>query len=38
MSVPPESIEVGKCYLTQAGHVRRVPPISKVGWRQALYG
>ena len=38
MSVPPESIEVGKYYLTQARHVRHVPPIFKVGWRQALYG
>ncbi len=24
MSAPPESIEVGKCYLTTAGQVRRV--------------
>ncbi len=24
MSVPPESIEAGKCYLMETGHVRRV--------------
>ena len=24
MSVPPESIQIGKCYLTHAGEVRRV--------------
>ncbi len=24
MSIPPESLEVGKCYLLNTGHVRRV--------------
>ncbi len=24
MTIPPESIEVGKCYLMETGHVRRV--------------
>ncbi len=24
MTVPPESIEVGKCYLMETGHLRRV--------------
>ncbi len=32
MSVPPESIEVGKCYLTNSGFVRRVLEISPQGW------
>ena len=44
MAVPPESIEVGKCYLTKQGQVRRVIAIEggkvtyHVGRQQALKG
>ena len=31
MSVPPESIEVGKCYLTDAARVQRVIEITPAG-------
>ncbi len=31
MSVPPESIEVGKCYLMETGHVRQVRRIMPDG-------
>ncbi len=29
MSIDPESIEVGQCYLTRSGHVRRVRAITE---------
>ncbi len=31
MSIPPESIRVGKCYLMETGHVRRVVRIMPDG-------
>ncbi|MDQ4136864.1 MAG: hypothetical protein M3158_11820 [Pseudomonadota bacterium] len=31
MTVPPESVEVGKCYLMETGHVRRVVRIMQDG-------
>jgi hypothetical protein len=37
MSIPPESIEPGRCYLTQAGHVRRVVRIKPNGRVQFMY-
>ncbi len=39
MSIPPESIEVGKCYLTNTGHIRRVTrifPDGRVQFEQRL--
>lgn len=32
MTVPPGSIEVGKCYLTNSGQVRRATRILPSGW------
>lgn len=37
MTVPPESIRPGKCYLTQAGHVRRVVRIKPNGRVQFMH-
>ena len=41
MSLPPESIQVGQCYLTSEGHVRRVLlilPSGVVQFEQRLAG
>jgi hypothetical protein len=34
MSVPPESIQVDRCYLTEGGSVRRVTSTGSDGWLQ----
>jgi hypothetical protein len=31
MSIPPESIAIGKCYLMETGHVRRVTRMGSKG-------
>jgi hypothetical protein len=38
MSIPPESIQVGQCYLTKSGRVRRVTglPPGRVQFKQRM--
>ncbi len=37
MSIPPESIQIGQCYLSGEGRVRRVIGFWPVGWVQYKY-
>ena len=37
MGLPPESIQIGRCYLSEEGRVRRVVGFWPAGWVQYRY-
>ena len=37
MSIPPESIQIAQCYLSEEGRVRRVVGFRPTGWVQYKY-